>query len=146
MKKRMIIQERTMAGTDNVLTIASWNCRGLKSNLDFIHHKLSLHKWDLVLLQETWLFDFEGYILDSIHSNYSGFSYSSIDSSAYSCGRPFGGTAFMWKKELSPYVQLAKNDDPRIVSLVLNLPNNKAEILNVYLPTADDVQGQSKYF
>jgi len=127
------------------IRIATWNCKGIKTKLDFLNIMLKNEKWDIILLQETWLFEFDKFYCDNIHPDYCGISHSSINSTEYIKGRPYGGLAFLWKKTLSPFIQAQPLEDPRISSTILSVNYESMEIFNVYFPTADDAHGQSDY-
>jgi len=132
---------------DNNLTtinVASWNCRGLKSKTDFISLFLETNNIDIFLLQETWLRDCEEPIIAKINSNYDGVSISSMDDGKNSSGRPFGGLAMLWRKELSPLITSIKINQHMASLNVHN--NNNLEIINCYLPTATNREEQSDYF
>jgi len=128
------------------LKIATWNCRGFKSGADFLKTFISEQNLDIILLQETWLHSFEDNLVSNLLNTHAGISRSAMDCKQRMRGRPFGGTAILWKKTLSPFINLVPGDDPRILCINLNLNEDTTTIANVYLPTADCPFEQSEYF
>jgi len=63
---------------NNITTvkIASWNLKSFKNNCSFIINKL--FDCDIVLLQETWLHQFEENLVHTLHPDFLGVSISSI--------------------------------------------------------------------
>ena len=49
-------------------------------------------------------------------------------------GRPHGGVAFLWKKNLSLTFSTVEYNDPRVIGLNISGEGFTALILNVYLP------------
>jgi len=57
---------------------------------------------DIVCLQEHWLLPGDLSLLCNIHNDFYGFGYSAVDvSSDMLIGRPYGGTAILYRKNLS---------------------------------------------
>src|SRR5665811_462514 len=120
------------------LHLATWNCRGLKSNSDFIKILLSENNIDVLFLQETWLHSYEDSILAEISKDYNFYSKSGMDSNMKIIGRPFGGTAFLWRKELTPFIKSIDIDDKRLSAMRLSSTFGDIVLLNCYLPTSDN--------
>ena len=53
------------------LSIISNNCRNIKSSLNVLQDLCN--KADILLLQKTWLYDFDLHMLNSIHKDFYGF-------------------------------------------------------------------------
>jgi len=84
--------------TDNIaeLKICSYNCRSLKSAMYDVLQLCETHA--VVCLQEHWL---------DIHSDFYGFGYSAVNiSSTILIGRPYGGTAILYRKHLAHTLHL----------------------------------------
>jgi len=128
------------------LKLATWNCRGVKSKVDWMNFSILENNWDIILLQETWLCEFENNFLSSIHENYDAIAVSSVKGNNFRRGRPYGGIGILWKKNLSPYIQSEEFNDSRICGITLNVNDLSFVIFNCYLPTADYPQDQSEYF
>jgi len=68
------------------IKIATWNLKSFKNNSSFITNKLN---HDIILLQETWLHDFEETLVQNLNPDYLGLSVSSMPSGLLSTsGRP----------------------------------------------------------
>jgi len=129
-----------------MLKFATWNCRGLRSEIPHLKSKILQNDLDIIFVQETWLQPFENNIVSDLLSDYDGHSISAMESGKPVCGRPYGGTAILWKKTLGPYISIANNDDPRLPCMVPSCCDEKIVLLNCYLPTADAPLKQSEYF
>ena len=87
------------------LAIASLNCRNVKSSVNEIRDICK--DYDVLLLQETWLANFEVPVLANIHGNFYGKGISSIDSTNdLSVGRPHGGLAVLWHEEVGNHCSI----------------------------------------
>ena len=76
------------------LNVISYNCKGLKSSLNVIQELC--HMCDILLLQETWLYDFDLSLCNSVHKDFHGQGLSSVNSSSgLLAGRPHGGLAIL---------------------------------------------------
>lgn len=128
------------------LKFATWNCQGSKSKLDFLKVQISKHNLDIIFLQETWLQDFESNYITDLLDDYDGISISAMNSKVPLRGRPYGGTAIMWKKQLSPDITCVSNKDHRLCSVQLTIEHTVYTLINCYLPTADFPELQSEYF
>jgi exonuclease III len=121
-----------MADFKNI-KITSFNCKNVKSSVPEIL-ELCIDN-DIVLLQETWLADFEISFLTQISEDFYATGISAMDTNISICkGRPFGGLAILWRKALADNVRIVKYDDTRIMGIELYVDNKKFLFLNVYLP------------
>lgn len=117
---------------DNI-KVASFNCKNIKSSTQEINELCKNN--DIVLLQETWLRDFEVAYVTRINKYFYGVSVSAVDTSKEVVkGRPFGGLAVLWKKTLGEKINIVKYDDSRILGIEVKNNNTKILFLNVYLP------------
>ena len=95
----------------------------------------------IVFLQETWLTSQELHILTSIDSDFHARAYSAMDvSSDVLRGRPHGGVAILWRKELGG-CKIIETADKRLMCLEFTSNNNSILFINVYLPcdTSDNL-------
>ena len=114
------------------MKICTYNCKNIETSVQEIVALCSEH--DIILLQETWLRDFELGRLSTIHDEFYAFGISSIDSSTgITKGRPYGGIAILWKKT-SLYNYKILEYDQRILGIQLDCNGTEVVILNVYLP------------
>ena len=118
----------------NNLRVCSYNCRGIKTSIEEIQ-KLA-EESDILLLQETWLFDFELTFLATIHEDFYGKGISSIDSESQGLvGRPHGGLAILWRKSLGKICKLVDFEDTRLMGIELcNEKDCNMLLINVYMP------------
>ena len=78
--------------------------------------------YDITVLQETWLLKQDLCILNIIHDNFLGCGISSVNcESDILIGRPYGGLAFMWQKNIAHKCKLVGYDDNRILGMRLNV-------------------------
>ena len=89
-----------MAESNSNLRVCSFNCQNIKSSLEEVKQLCCVN--DIVLLQETWLFSHElNYIL-SISPDHYGKAITSMNSEkGVIKGRPYGGLAILWHKDIA---------------------------------------------
>ena len=76
----------------------TYNCQGLKSSIHDIQSLCSTY--DLIFIQESWLFQFELPLLSKIDPDFEGYGISAIDDSTNIVrGRPYGGLAILIRKQ-----------------------------------------------
>ena len=94
--------------TKQNIKIFTYNCKGLKPrNYPYIKDLSTIY--DIILLQETWLHDFEIDKVNDITPNFMVKATSSMDPSDINrVGRPFGGCIVMWNKSLNINVKEVK--------------------------------------
>ena len=87
------------------LYISSFNCKGVKSSLEFVSTELC-NKYDIIALQELWILPNETELCNTIHPYFESFSTSSVEvESGILSGRPYGGMGLLWRKTLDPFVK-----------------------------------------
>ena len=121
---------------DNIveLKICSYNCRSLKSAMYDVLQLCETH--DVVCLQEHWLLPNELSMLSDIHSDFYGFGYSAVDiSSTILIGRPYGGTAILYRKHLAPYITFVEYLDSRLTAVIFSSAIGPILVCSVYMPT-----------
>lgn len=119
------------------MKIASWNCQGLKSSSEWLRNVLLPNNYDLILLQETWLFSHETKPFQNL-PNYDFIHVSSMPTHKTGKGRPYGGTAIVFKKSIAHLVTPCSLSDPRIISISVQTDQGKISIVNVYFPCCSD--------
>jgi len=91
---------------------------------------------DVVCLQEHWLLPNELDILSQLHSDFYGFGYSAVDiSSDILIGRPYGGSAILYRKSLANCIKFIDFIDSRITAMILSSSIGPVLVLSVYMPT-----------
>lgn len=116
------------------LSICTFNCRSFKNSLPVIHDLCEHH--DIVMLQEHWLLPNELGLLNNVHDKFQSYGLSAVDVSIdILVGRPFGGTAILYRKSLAEQVTVVASDESRITSIQLDTNFGPLLLLNVYMPT-----------
>ena len=121
----------------SLLTITTFNCRGLSSALPYILHLIE-NGSDVIALPEHWLWPFNIGALSKIHPDYEGFG-SCDERLTESCtlNKGCGGIGIIWRKSLHavPLPQLASN---RHCAIQLHLNNSTClTVMAVYLPSSN---------
>ena len=116
------------------LRVISFNCRGFKSSQDDIN--LLAVQADIMLLQEHWLYKEEfGLLGRAGEAKFAYTAVSPMDSYQYHCsGRPFGGSAVLWRKSLQKSVLVVSRGSDRLSAIALNQGSSRILIVSVYLP------------
>ena len=90
---------------------------------------------DILLVQEHWLQKRDLTKLNHLHKNYIGKGQSAIPDDRVLIGRPYGGVAFLWKRNSESVVKFCKTDSDRICALLITNKNgDKLLLVNCYLP------------
>jgi hypothetical protein len=120
--------------TQTKLSISAFSCRSIKSS---VHEIKSLcDSVDILLLQEHWLLPNELNFFNSIHSDFLATAYSAVDlSQGILVGRPYGGTAVLYRKSTAFGIKPVETYDSRICAI--NIDSNMGHVLlmGVYMPT-----------
>ena len=88
----------------NSTVITTLNCEGVVRSTDYIKLFMDETSCDILCLQEMWLHENDLVKLCKINSNYMNTGVSGMSSSQILRGRPYGGTAILFKKSLAHYV------------------------------------------
>ena len=118
---------------NNYFKIASFNCKGFKKrNYNYLNNVFN--KVDFLLLQETWLYDYESDVISSQLQNSHFIAMSSMNSQEIRDGRPYGGTAIVWKG--NPFYSVTKIDtlSSRLCACKIENMNCNILLMNVYMP------------
>ena len=116
------------------LRLCTYNCRSIKSSLYDV--KLLCDNHDIVFVQEHWLLPFELSMLSSIHSDFHGFGVSAVDTSVdLLVGRPYGGTAILYRKHLASATKIVNTYESRITAITIESALGPILFVNVYMPT-----------
>lgn len=132
-------------GNKHVFRICSYNCRSLKNSLYDIRRLCETH--DFVCLQEHWLLPSELGLLANTHCDFYGFGHSAVDvTSNVLIGRPYGGTAVLYRKSLCNIVTTLPFSCSCITGLKLSTDCGPLLLLTVYMPTEyNDSDSLEKY-
>ncbi|CAC5387511.1 unnamed protein product [Mytilus coruscus] len=116
------------------LTIATCNIEGVKSNSKYLTDLCK--KFDIICLQEHWLYSFQQHELDQYLPNKHSIARSvdSVDISSINLPRGKGGVSISWPSNISHLVKKLSDGNERIVAIEINT-ETKLCIICTYLPT-----------
>ena len=113
--------------------IASFNCFGLGSSREYLA-ELVKH-YDLVALQETWLFPWDLAVPSSLGIYVNSFSLSSIDfTNGIKAGRPYGVITIIWHRDFGCNIQVKRYSSDRILGLSVTINGSSILFIKVYFP------------
>jgi len=116
------------------LSVCSFNCRSAKNCIPVLQQLCA--NCDILLLQEHWLLPFDLDLLNTVHCEFYSYGLSAIDlSSDILIGRPYGGTAILYRKSLAGCIKTVHSFDSRITGLEIDSAMGPLLLLNVYMPT-----------
>ena len=120
------------------LKITTFNCQGFKERMYEYVKEIFLQS-DILLLQETWLFNFEHKKFTNIIPNCQFYAISSMDEADIKRkGRPFGGCAILWKKNMTVAITPVNTTSPRICAVEVKSNQIKLLLITVYMPNDND--------
>ena len=116
------------------MRVISFNCKGLKPrNYDYV--KYLFDQCEVLLIQETWLYQFEAKYISSLLPDSMIHLVSSMDEADVGrLGRTYGGTAIIWNKSIPYNITPIQTQSSRISVLSLTDSSRKVIIFNVYMP------------
>ena len=101
------------------LCFLSLNCHGLSDDI-VCYLSSIISEFDFVLLQETWLSNFNSHRLSNTSHDFIYFHNSSMETKL-TCGiltgRPFGGTAILVRRCFADKVSIIPSNNPRITAI-----------------------------
>ena len=124
------------------LRILSYNSTGLAWDKQvYIRDLIDRNKPDILFIQETWLLNSHMNTLNTIHQDYIGNGISGTPDDELLLGRPRGGVAILWKREISDSIEFCSipNTD-RACAIILKAGTEEMLCVCAYLP----VDNQSK--
>jgi exonuclease III len=128
---------------DSALRLCTWNSRGHGADRLIYINKL-LQQCDILLVQETWLHDWE---LNKLSDDdaISILGVSGMDPQQLLVGRPHGGCAVLFHSSLKISIASVQTNSCRMFACVVNVINSiKFLIFNVYMP-CDSVTNVDAY-
>ena len=124
-----------MDSTIDRLRFCTFNCRSVKNSFILDIRKLC-ESFDIVLLQEHWLLPYEIGILNDISCDYLAFGVSAVNlSDDLLRGRPYGGTAILYRKALAGGISVVDCHQPRMCAIKVDTDKGPILLINVYMPT-----------
>ncbi|CAG2247840.1 unnamed protein product [Mytilus edulis] len=128
------------------LRIVSFNIKVFNSNKNYFNELL--HKHDIILLQEHWLFNYEKEQLKQHYSDFLTFSRHIDDDEPMSpIGRPrgHGGIAILYRKSMSSMFSQLPDGNNRVQAIEISTTGNPTCLINVYLPSRGTDSGHDAY-
>ena len=96
-----------------------------------------MKQYDLVALQETWLFSWDLAVPSTLGVDVNSFSLLSIDvTNGIKAGRPHGGITLIWHRVFGCNIQLKRYESDRILGLSVKMNGSSILFINVYFPVA----------
>ena len=126
----------SIVGLDT-LKFMSFNIKGFKPrNYDYFFDLYN--KFDIFLLQETWLYKFKENIAlrvlpDSCCRSISAMS----DDEVGRQGRPYGGLMVVWNRSLTVPICQVETFNDHVCAVTLSSNSNNLLIINIYMPVDD---------
>ena len=124
-----------MATTDlSEIKIRSFNCKGFKPrNYNYLRDLFK--DSSILLLQEHWLFNFECDLICKILNDASYHAKSSMNDKELLKGRPYGGTAIVYRNNIKAKVNPLSTSTPRLCAVSMESEDYNIVVICVYMPT-----------
>ena len=125
-------------GSLNQLKITSFNCQGFKyRNYDYL--KDIFNKSDILMLQETWLYNFEHTMFNNVLPLSQSHAVSAMDEAEIGRrGRPYGGCSIVWHNNLNLSIEPLQMLSTRICAAHIKGENINCIIASIYMPSDDN--------
>ena len=122
------------------LKFISFNCKGFKPrNYDYLSYLFK--QCDIMMIQETWLYSFqEDIITDTLGDSCCHAVSAMSDDDVGRLGRPFGGCAIVWNKNLPIHVTPILTSSNRLCAISITTPQNSFLIFSIYMPVHNGSQ------
>jgi len=116
------------------LKLALFSCRSIKSSIYKV--RMLCDNNDIVCIQEQWLLPNELHILSTIHPKFVATGLSDVNiSKVLLVGRPYGGTAIMYRQTFINSIKVIDSKDSRISGIIAQSRYGPSLILCVTLST-----------
>jgi exonuclease III len=116
------------------LRICTFNCRSIKNSIHDVQRLCTSH--DIICIQEHWLLPTELELLSNIHTDFFGIGSSAVNiSDDLLVGRPYGGTAILFRKSLSHLIKPLSPSNSRVTGMKVISHDISFLLLSVYMPT-----------
>jgi hypothetical protein len=121
----------------DLLRIASYNCKNFNNIVTQTYIQKAFKECNIILLQEHWLLESQFSLLynSAETCDVAFIAKSSMDQSVLQNGRPFGGSAIIWKTTMKNKVVPVETISNRLTCIKCFLDeDNFILIFNVYMP------------
>lgn len=128
------------------LKIVSFNCSGFKfRNYDYL--KDIFMKCEILLIQETWLYNFQHEEIGKVLVDSEHHAVSAMDECDVSrVGRPYGGCAVVWRRGLALDFRPLTTTSRRLCAVVAQSDCAKLLLVSVYMPNDDNCDRSFEIF
>ena len=128
------------------LKVMSYNVRGLKPrNYDYLQYIFD--KTDILLIQESWLYDYEHSNVCKILPDSCSLGVSSMNSNKIaSAGRPFGGLMILYKRSLALPISQINTNSTRICAATIVKDSCKILLMSIYMPCDDNTNDSASQY
>ena len=128
---------------DMNLSIVSFNIKGLKPrNYDYL--QILFHKFDFLLIQETWLFDFEYENISKILPKSSFIGKSAMNENEIGrLGRPFGGCMILYKNSCLLPVSQVHTNSARLCGATIVTKSFRILLISLYMPCDENTNNSA---
>lgn len=114
--------------------LITFNCKSVKRSAACIRQICDTA--DVLALQETWLLPHDIPFLGTIHDSFEYTGKSAVDTSKELLrGRPYGGVALLWRKNLFDSVAVINCASARLAAVRFEIRNRSFIVFSVYMPT-----------
>ena len=116
------------------LVFCTFNSRGhANDRVEYIKHLMC--KCDILLLQEHWCFEANLPLLEAKIENVNIIGISGMDEDKIQSGRPYGGCAFVYKKNMKCSIEPIVTKSKRLCACILRIADGVSIMtFNVYMP------------
>lgn len=122
-----------MAMQQSYLKMATFNCRSVKTSVDEVRQLCD--SCDIVMIQEHWLLPHDLGMLSMVHPEFLAVAKSSVNvTDNILIGRPYGGTAILYRKDLASNITAVDSFDPMVCAVKLLTNCGPVLFICVYLP------------
>ncbi len=90
---------------------------------------------DILCLQEHWLFEQHLSKVESLLPDFQGHAVSGLNDAEVLTGRPYGGCAILWRRDISHNVTKLHTNSNRLCAIRLKCGNQSIIIVCVYFPS-----------
>ena len=118
---------------DNKLKILSYNIQGFTS-VKHQYLQTLCNNNDIIFLQEHWLHQKDSVVFDQYLSNTRSYVVSGMDSRVVTSGRPYGGTAIIWKDTVLMNITPIETNSKRLSVVKAAIKDVSILFCNIYMP------------
>jgi len=125
------------------IKIISYNSTGLADDkLCYIRSLVDIQQPQILCLQETWQLNETAYMKLNQLKDFVCEHKSSITDNILLVGRPYGGLAVLWHKNIANHISAVSNESKYILPVMLRYDGKKYLLINCYLP--NDIYSQTR--